>query len=71
LFAPAGTPKPIIAKLQAEVTRVVREPDFTCRYMDGLGLEPILNSPDEFARFLREDRARAEVMVKRSGLQAQ
>jgi tripartite-type tricarboxylate transporter receptor subunit TctC len=71
LFAPAGTPKQIVAKLQGEVARVVREPEFLQKYMHGLGLEPILNSPDEFARFLREDRARAEMLVKRSGLQPQ
>ncbi len=71
LFAPAGTPKQVIARLQSEVERVVREPDFLQKYMDGLGLEPILNSPQEFATFLREDRARAELLVRRSGLQLQ
>jgi tripartite-type tricarboxylate transporter receptor subunit TctC len=71
LFAPAGTSKPIITKLQTEVARVVREPEFTRKYMTGLGLEPILNSPEEFARLLRDDRARAELLVKRSGLQMQ
>jgi Tripartite tricarboxylate transporter family receptor len=71
LFAPAGTPRPIIIRLQGEVARVVREPDFLHKYMNGLGLEPILNSPEEFGRFLREDRARAELLVKRSGLQPQ
>jgi uncharacterized protein len=64
-------PKPVIARLQSEVERVVREPDFLQKYMEGLGLEPILNSPQEFATFLREDRARAELLVRRSGLQLQ
>jgi hypothetical protein len=39
--------------------------------MEGLGVEPILSSPEDFSRFLREDRARAEVLVKCSGLQPQ
>lgn len=71
LFAPAGTPRSIIVRLQSEVERVVREPEFLQKYMNGLGLEPILNSPTEFASFLREDRARTELLVKRSGLQMQ
>jgi tripartite-type tricarboxylate transporter receptor subunit TctC len=71
LFAPAGTPKPVVTKLQSEVARVVREAEFTRKYMTGLGLEPILNSPEQFAQLLREDRARAELLVKRSGLQMQ
>jgi tripartite-type tricarboxylate transporter receptor subunit TctC len=60
-----------VSKLQAEVARVVREAEFKRKFMDGLGLEPILSTPADFARFLREDRARAELLVKRSGLAPQ
>ena len=37
LFAPAGTPRPIIVRLQGEIERVVREPEFLHKYMNGLG----------------------------------
>ena len=71
LLAPAKTPKPIIARLQAEVARIVEEPSFRNRNMIERGLEPVANTPDEFARFIREDRAIAEQIVKESGLQPQ
>ena len=71
LLAPAKTPKPIIARLQAEVARIVEEPSFRNRNLIERGLEPVANTPDEFARFIREDRAAAEQIVKESGLQPQ
>lgn len=71
LLAPAKTPKPIIARLQAEVARIVEEPAFRNRNLIERGLEPVANTPDEFARFIREDRAIAEQIVKESGLQPQ
>ena len=71
LLAPARTPKPIIARLQAEVARIVEEPSFRNRNLIERGLEPVANTPDEFARFIREDRAIAEQIVKESGLQPQ
>ena len=71
LLAPAKTPKPIIARLQAEVARIVEEPAFRNRNLIERGLEPVANTPDEFARFIREDRVAAEQIVKESGLQPQ
>ena len=71
MFAPAGTPKPIVTKLHAEITRIVRDAEFTRKFLTGLGLEPALNTPEEFARFLEEDRVRAAELVKISGLQPQ
>jgi tripartite-type tricarboxylate transporter receptor subunit TctC len=71
IFVPAGTPQPIVAKLNAEIARIVRVPEFTQKYFTGLGLEPALNTPEEFARFIEEDRVRAAELVKISGLQPQ
>ena len=71
LLAPAKTPKPIIARLQAEVARIVEEPAFRNRNLIERGLEPVANTPDEFARFIREDRVIAEQIVKELGLQPQ
>jgi tripartite-type tricarboxylate transporter receptor subunit TctC len=71
LLAPAKTPKPIIARLQAEVARIVEEPSFRNRNLIERGLEPVANTPDEFARFIREDRVAAEQIVRESGLQPQ
>jgi tripartite-type tricarboxylate transporter receptor subunit TctC len=71
LFVPAGTPKAIIDKLNAEVTRVVGNPEFRDKYIISRGLVPAINSPEEFAKEIKEDRAAAKEVVKESGLEPQ
>jgi tripartite-type tricarboxylate transporter receptor subunit TctC len=69
LFAPAGTPKPIIAKLADEVTRIVDDRAFRQRMFIDRAVEPAGIRLDEFARFIRNERKMAEQIVKESGLQ--
>jgi tripartite-type tricarboxylate transporter receptor subunit TctC len=71
LLAPARTPKPIVARLQQETARIVEEPGFRQRNLIERSLEPVASTPEEFARFIREDRVAAEQIVKESGLQPQ
>ncbi len=71
LLAPAKTPKPIVDRLQAEVARIVNEPSFRHRNLVERGLESVAGTPDEFARYIREDRVTSEQIVKESGLQPQ
>jgi len=71
LLAPAKTPKPIVARLQAAVARIANEPGFRNRNFIERGLEPVASTPDEFARYIREDRVVAEQIVKEAGLQPQ
>jgi tripartite-type tricarboxylate transporter receptor subunit TctC len=71
LLAPARTPKPIVTRLQQEIARIVGEPGFRNRNLIERGLEPVASTPEAFARFIREDRAASELIVKESGLQPQ
>jgi tripartite-type tricarboxylate transporter receptor subunit TctC len=71
LFAPAGTPKPIIDKLNAEVRRVFEDKDFVDKYVISRGQVPAINTPEEFAKEIAADRAGAKLVVKESGLQPQ
>jgi tripartite-type tricarboxylate transporter receptor subunit TctC len=71
LLAPARTPKPIVARLQAEIARIVNEPGFRQRNLIERGLEPVASTPDQFARFIRDDRVLAEQIVKEAGLEPQ
>jgi tripartite-type tricarboxylate transporter receptor subunit TctC len=66
VLAPVGTPKPIIAKLHQGLTQAMREPEVRSR-MAGFGFEPVGNTPQEFARFLKADVARWAKVVKESG----
>src|SRR5215468_4946951 len=71
LLAPAGTPKPVINKIREEVARIGNEPAFRKAQFIDRALEPILNTPEEFARFLIEDRATSGRVVKEAGLTPQ
>lgn len=51
LLAPAGTPKPVVDKLAAEVQRIVKLPDVRAR-MAALAIDPAGTTPEEFARVI-------------------
>jgi len=51
-FAPTGTPAPIINKLHREIVAIYNEPAMRDRALIRAGLEPILDTPEEFHRFL-------------------
>jgi tripartite-type tricarboxylate transporter receptor subunit TctC len=70
LFAPANTPKPIIDRLNAEVQRVYRLPDVQER-MQKLGLEAVLSSPEELARYQQIEIVKWAKVVKESGAKAE
>ena len=54
LLAPAGTPPPIVQKLQAEVARIVKLPEVRER-MTQLGIEPEGGTPEDFARVIASE----------------
>jgi len=71
LLAPAGTPRPIVDKIRADVVRIASDPEFRRKQFIDRALEPILNTPEEFVHFLAEDRLTSERVVKEAGLQPQ
>ncbi len=70
MFAPAGTPKPVITKLNAEVQRVFRLPEVAER-LKTLGLEPVLSSPEELAAYQASEITKWTKVVKESGARAE
>ena len=66
VVAPAGTPRAVIARLNAELVRNLKSPEVAA-HMAADGAEVIASSPDELARALREDYARWAKPVKDSG----
>ena len=55
LFAPAGTPPAIVAKLSAEIQRILRAPAMSER-LAAMGAKAIGNTPEEFTRFIGVER---------------
>jgi tripartite-type tricarboxylate transporter receptor subunit TctC len=66
IFAPAGTPRDIIDKLNATIKEVVAQPDVRARFSD-MGLDPATDSPAEFAAFMRADLDKWTKLAKELG----
>ncbi|MCC6775073.1 MAG: tripartite tricarboxylate transporter substrate binding protein [Hyphomicrobiales bacterium] len=67
-FAPFGTPRPRIEELARHLAAVVASPGFHERFLKLGGYAAAGGTPDEFRRFLAEDRLRGEALVKLSGV---
>jgi len=70
LLAPAGTPREIIAKLNAEITKALAIPELRERYQS-TGLEPIGNSSEQFAVEIRDDTARWGKVARTANVRAE
>jgi tripartite-type tricarboxylate transporter receptor subunit TctC len=67
LLAPAGTPAPIIAKLQKQAVEIVQQP--TMRENFGrIGLDVVADGPDAFANIIRADTAKWAKVIKDAGI---
>ena len=66
VFAPAGTPRDIVARLNTEIVRALRSPDVQKRLTD-LGCEIVGNTPEEFAALISADIPRLGKVVRDSG----
>jgi tripartite-type tricarboxylate transporter receptor subunit TctC len=70
IVAPAGTPKPVLNKLAAEVTRIIRSPEISKRLIDQ-GVDPLGGTPEEFGKLIRAETARFGKAVRESGAKAE
>jgi tripartite-type tricarboxylate transporter receptor subunit TctC len=68
LFAPAGTPRPVVDKIAAEVKRIWQLPEVVTT-LKSVGAEPAPSTPDEFTDYTRAERARWGEVVKAAGVQ--
>ena len=68
IYAPTGTPQPMIDKFQAGVARIASRPEFQKRHMESRALTAVLNTPAEFAKELAQERIDALDSIKASGL---
>jgi tripartite-type tricarboxylate transporter receptor subunit TctC len=68
LVAPTGTPKPFIDRLQTEIANIMSEHEFRTKLLIDRALEPVANSPEEFARFLEKDRIVSLNNVREGGM---
>jgi len=67
MLAPAGTPPAVMAKLAAELTRIIRSPDIRSR-LTAQGAEVYTMSPTEFTQFFDKERVKWATVVTQSGV---
>ena len=68
LFAPAGTPAPVVQAVNAELAAWLDLPDTERRFAE-LGGVPLRGSPEEFGAFVRSETAKWREVIRREGLQ--
>jgi tripartite-type tricarboxylate transporter receptor subunit TctC len=66
-LAPAGTPKDIVARLNAEFNKALQQADLRKRLGDE-GADPLGGTPEQFAALIRDDMVRWGKTVKDSGV---
>jgi len=70
MHAIAGTPKPVIARWNAELRRILKLPDIQER-LKQLGSEPVGNSPEEFSKFVRAEHAKYARAIREAGVKVE
>jgi tripartite-type tricarboxylate transporter receptor subunit TctC len=70
LVAPAKTPREIVNRLHAEVTKALAQPDVKSK-LETSGFQPGGNTPAEFGEVIRKDLVRWEQVIKRAGIKVQ
>jgi len=70
VFAPAGTPREVTGKLNAEVVRIVRLSDIREK-LEAMGVEPLGNTQEQMAEWIRREIARYGPVVKAANIKAE
>ena len=66
MMVPAGTPQPVVQKLNQEFIKAVRSPDIE-KSLTERGLDVVTTTPDQFAAVIKADTARLAPIIKASG----
>ena len=69
LFVPAGTPQPVIGRLNAELVKIMRAPDVVERFA-GLGVESLSSTPEELTALVKAEIASFGKLIKAAGIKA-
>ncbi len=68
LFAPAGTPEPILTTLRTEIQKIMARPDFAQKLNVSGSLEPLILAPADFSALLRSDFEKYGALTRELGI---
>ena len=69
VFAPAGTPRDIVMRLNSEIVRALKLPEVR-QLLLAQGAEPVFDTPEQFAALIKSDIAKWGEVVRKSGAKA-
>jgi len=67
VLAPAGTPKDVVAKLNAAILKILKQPDFHALLVNN-GIEPIGSTPDELSNYIDKEIIKWSKVIKAAGI---
>jgi tripartite-type tricarboxylate transporter receptor subunit TctC len=70
IWAPAGTPTPIITRLNQEIVKILSRPEIKERFLN-TGMEAMGSTPRELAVIIKADMARMDKLIKAAGIKAE
>ncbi|MBV7539723.1 tripartite tricarboxylate transporter substrate binding protein [Acidovorax sp. sic0104] len=71
IYAPKGTPRPIIQRLNAEIVKALKQPDVKAKLTDQLAMEIVGSTPEELRDHMAKEIPRWAALVKKSGATAE
>jgi tripartite-type tricarboxylate transporter receptor subunit TctC len=71
IFAPAGTPRPVVDRVSKDIGTIITTPAFRDRHITARSLVPAANTPEQFADDIKRERLTAEKVVRDAGFEAQ
>jgi tripartite-type tricarboxylate transporter receptor subunit TctC len=69
LVAPAGTPKPVISRLNADFVNALKQPDVVAK-LNEQGFETVASTPEWFAQYTRTEITKWSRVIKGAGIKA-
>jgi tripartite-type tricarboxylate transporter receptor subunit TctC len=70
VYAPKGTPKPVIDKLHTEIVKILRSKEVTAQLQNANGMEIVASTPDELAKLMQSEIPRWAELIRKSGAKA-
>jgi tripartite-type tricarboxylate transporter receptor subunit TctC len=67
VLLPAGSPKAVVDKLNADTVKALADPDVKKRFAD-LGVEAVSSTPEQFAAFIKDEMAKYAKLIKEANI---
>ena len=68
VWGPKGLPADVTAKLQSEMSKIIKQPDVTQRLLT-IGFEPVGSTADEFSKYIKDEMAKYDQIIKAANIQ--